>query len=63
MRLARPVALAVTVLALAACTAAAPGWTYAPAAVGDARRRATAARASVAPSAGRRGGPQRPERP
>lgn len=32
MRLARPVALAVTVLALAACTAAAPGWTYAPAA-------------------------------
>jgi plastocyanin len=32
MRSARPVALVVTVLALAACTAAAPGWTYAPAA-------------------------------
>ena len=31
MRLARPVAIAAIALALAACTAAAPGWTYAPA--------------------------------
>jgi plastocyanin len=31
MRLARPLAIALTVLALAACGANAPGWTYAPA--------------------------------
>ncbi len=31
MRLARPLAIAITVLALAACGANAPGWTYAPA--------------------------------
>lgn len=31
MRLARPLALTLSALALAACSAAAPGWTYAPA--------------------------------